>query len=324
MKAGSVIPGWLLRRSEISSMARIIYGVLSAYAGDDKQFESPWNSIELAQSVGIQKRQLSRCLKELETSKLIHIERGKRNQITGFEMLDHPWSESVMDDSVSRTTASAMTVSGMTPSDSRVSDMTPSDSPKPEKSRDDAQNREGVMDDTVSDMTPSAIEAKAVHAQDLKQTVEKKGEKSTSHAHAHEDDERANLLSLDPSTSTNRWLQAFMQNRPGGAGHALRNLSVEDMINFRQDITDFIDYVGESEAMRLLDLVFKTPPRPSTAKQALFYCKQEYEMAEEDKAQQPAGDKLTYAKRLEEFKRRGWEIPEGLRKLAEQERRDNA
>jgi len=97
MWQGAFIPNWIMRRSEITATAKLVYGRLCQYAGRDGQ---AYPSIQtLADEVGIKRRQLSNVLNQLEALALIRRKPqtrdngGKSTSI--YEFLAHEWITSI-------------------------------------------------------------------------------------------------------------------------------------------------------------------------------------------------------------------------------------
>ena len=123
-------------------------------------------------------------------------------------------------------------------------------------------------------------------------------------------------LSLRPTNAVNRWLQQFMNHRPG-AGHPLRNLEAPDVADARLRIESFIETVGEERASEILSKLFGQSDRPSTVKQALFFADKLIKTeAQEDEA---PDDRQQYRHRVNLFEERGWTVPDDLRLHAEEE-----
>lgn len=86
------IPNWLVRRTEVSNLAKIVYGRLSQYAGNS--FKAYPYQTTLAFEVGISERQLRRILSELVSFGLIKSDQRGKKQSNFYYFLDHEWKHS--------------------------------------------------------------------------------------------------------------------------------------------------------------------------------------------------------------------------------------
>jgi predicted transcriptional regulator len=89
MFVGSFLPNWLLERTEISTLAKVVYARLAQFAGKDGR---AFPTIEtLANGVGVPKRNVDRALLELKKFKLIEVERRGLNKPNLYFFLSHKW-----------------------------------------------------------------------------------------------------------------------------------------------------------------------------------------------------------------------------------------
>ena len=90
---GSMVPNWLLSRTEVSHGAKLAYARLAQYAGDN-MVAYP-KRVTLAAELGVSARQLDRYLTELETKhELIEVEQLGLRRANRYRFLRHPWMES--------------------------------------------------------------------------------------------------------------------------------------------------------------------------------------------------------------------------------------
>ena len=82
MFVGSFIPNWLMKCSKISSTAKLCYARLAQYAGETGYCYP--NQEQLAEELGISRRQVIRVLKELEAKTFIEVEKPN-----GLDKLKH-------------------------------------------------------------------------------------------------------------------------------------------------------------------------------------------------------------------------------------------
>jgi len=89
---GAFIPNWLLEREEVSHGAKIVYGKLCQYAGEDG---AAFPKVEtLAKSIGFQPRMTQRYLAELVSLGLIEkVERCAQCLPSDYFFLRHEWME---------------------------------------------------------------------------------------------------------------------------------------------------------------------------------------------------------------------------------------
>ena len=90
MWQGSFIPNWMLRRTEMSHGAKLVYGRLAQYAGK-KGKAFPFVRT-LAHEVGIEARQTRKYLGELVDLKLLEVEYHREDgKASSYWFLGHPW-----------------------------------------------------------------------------------------------------------------------------------------------------------------------------------------------------------------------------------------
>lgn len=86
---GSLVPNWLLERTEVSQGAKLAYARLSQHAGKNGV---AWPKREtLAAELGVTPRQIDRYLKELETHRLVEIERLGLTKANRYRFRMHEW-----------------------------------------------------------------------------------------------------------------------------------------------------------------------------------------------------------------------------------------
>ena len=83
------VPIWLLRRKEISTGAKLLYGRLLLFIGQNL-FCFP-SQHKLAEELGISIRTVNRYIKELKKYKLIEVEQKGRKKTAKFYVLSHEW-----------------------------------------------------------------------------------------------------------------------------------------------------------------------------------------------------------------------------------------
>lgn len=90
MFRGAVLPNWLMRRSEVSPMAKICYARLAQYAGKNGKAYPKIST--LAKEMGIKERQAQNVIKELKDAWLIHVVLRRSNSRPSlYVFLEHPW-----------------------------------------------------------------------------------------------------------------------------------------------------------------------------------------------------------------------------------------
>ena len=91
MFRGSIVPNWLLRRTEVSPAAKLCYARLCQYAGEDGRCFPMQGT--LAAELGTSMRNVRRLLKELDLHGLIECERLSRIGTNQYFFLAHEWME---------------------------------------------------------------------------------------------------------------------------------------------------------------------------------------------------------------------------------------
>jgi predicted Rossmann fold nucleotide-binding protein DprA/Smf involved in DNA uptake len=94
---GSLIPHWLLRRTEVSSGAKLLYAHLSEHT---KSPEFPKTYVAggldhrtIAQGIGASERSIRNWLNELESAGLIRCDPGGWGKPCLYFFLEHPWQK---------------------------------------------------------------------------------------------------------------------------------------------------------------------------------------------------------------------------------------
>jgi hypothetical protein len=87
----SLVPNWLLARTEISPAAKLCYARLCQYAGQDGKCFPTQDT--LAVEIGVSGRNVRRLLNELVSYKLIEYERVSRSGTNQYFFLEHEWME---------------------------------------------------------------------------------------------------------------------------------------------------------------------------------------------------------------------------------------
>jgi hypothetical protein len=93
---GAIVPNWLLERNELSQGAKLAYARLCQYAAKDGADEgAAWPKREtLADELGVTARQVDRYLKELESYKLIEVDRPGLTKSNRYRFPTHLWRPS--------------------------------------------------------------------------------------------------------------------------------------------------------------------------------------------------------------------------------------
>ncbi len=87
----SLVPNWLLCRTEISQGAKLCYGRLAQYAGKDGECFPKQRT--LARELGVSTRTAREYIRELEKFHLLESERPGLGMANRYFFLDHPWVE---------------------------------------------------------------------------------------------------------------------------------------------------------------------------------------------------------------------------------------
>jgi len=86
---GSLVPNWLLERTEVSQGAKLAYARLSQHAGKNG---FAWPKREtLAAELGVTPRQIDRYLKELDAHRLVEVERLGLTKANRYRFRMHEW-----------------------------------------------------------------------------------------------------------------------------------------------------------------------------------------------------------------------------------------
>lgn len=89
---GSFIPNWLMKRTELSSSSKLVYGRLMQYAGQDGRCFPKQK--DLSMEVALQTRQIRNCLSELVKKGLIEMAtRRDEMRPNDYFFLTHVWME---------------------------------------------------------------------------------------------------------------------------------------------------------------------------------------------------------------------------------------
>lgn len=95
-----MIPNWLMRRPEISQGAKLCYGRMCQFNGENgKCFPK---QITLAEELGVSERQINAYIAELGQAQLISIIRPGLGQSNTYEFLWHGWIEQPTSDQTRR------------------------------------------------------------------------------------------------------------------------------------------------------------------------------------------------------------------------------
>lgn len=90
---GSIIPNWLLKRSELGAVPKLVYARLSQFAGENGMCWPSYASI--AAEIGMSVDHVRRCVRDLADHKLIEIENRTcaegGNETNIYRFLDHEW-----------------------------------------------------------------------------------------------------------------------------------------------------------------------------------------------------------------------------------------
>jgi len=89
---GSFLPNWLLKRSEVTPGAKLLYARLSQYAGEDGECRPA--QATLAAELGIAVRTVKAQLKELHRHELIDSQQRGFNKTNLYFFLSHEWMQS--------------------------------------------------------------------------------------------------------------------------------------------------------------------------------------------------------------------------------------
>lgn len=87
---GIFIPDWLLRRTEVSQGAKLLYAALRQYA-DIATGEASPKQATLAVDLGVGVRQVGHYLNELRSNDLIEVHQIGLQQPNRYLFLTHPW-----------------------------------------------------------------------------------------------------------------------------------------------------------------------------------------------------------------------------------------
>lgn len=83
------LPLWLMRREEISHLAKLVYGLLLHHAGKG---DHAWGHQEdLAAEIGSNYRSFQRAIAELVEYRLIAVERPRLKASNDYRILQHEW-----------------------------------------------------------------------------------------------------------------------------------------------------------------------------------------------------------------------------------------
>ena len=88
---GSMIPNWLMRRTEISANSKLLFARICQYAGEDG--EAYPSQVTLAKELGMPTRNMQRALEELRKNGLIEAKRRGAGRSNGYIFLTHEWME---------------------------------------------------------------------------------------------------------------------------------------------------------------------------------------------------------------------------------------
>jgi hypothetical protein len=86
---GSMVPNWLLIRTEVSPGAKLAYARLSQFAGRN-MIAFPGLDV-LAAELGVSERQLFNYVTELKEHGLLEVERRGLGRVNHYRFLNHPW-----------------------------------------------------------------------------------------------------------------------------------------------------------------------------------------------------------------------------------------
>lgn len=88
---GSMIPNWLLKRTELSPGAKLCYARLAQFSGKDGECFP--KQVTLAEELGVTRSMVIRYLKELRVMALIERKRRGLTKSNRYFFLHHPWME---------------------------------------------------------------------------------------------------------------------------------------------------------------------------------------------------------------------------------------
>lgn len=87
---GAFIPSWLMERTEIGPIAKLVFARLAQYAGKDGSAFPAQDT--LAIEIGVSLRTVERAIKELLAAKLLQSERRNMGQSNAYYFLRHAWT----------------------------------------------------------------------------------------------------------------------------------------------------------------------------------------------------------------------------------------
>lgn len=95
---GPTIPDWLMRRSEISTGAKLVYAFLADNTCQpdypDYQIASGLKTVHIAKAVGASERSVRNWINELEAKKLLRVQVQGWGRSNLYYFLLHPWQKS--------------------------------------------------------------------------------------------------------------------------------------------------------------------------------------------------------------------------------------
>lgn len=92
---GSTMPDWLVRRSEVSAGAKIVYAFLADNTCQldypDYHIASGLKTTQIAKAVGASERSVRNWIEELETEKLLRVQVLGWGRANLYHFLPHRW-----------------------------------------------------------------------------------------------------------------------------------------------------------------------------------------------------------------------------------------
>jgi hypothetical protein len=94
---GPTIPDWLVRRTEISVGAKVVYGFLSGNTCmpgyPDYRVASDLKMCSIAKAIGVSERSVRNWINELEAAKLVQVQTLGWGRPNLYHFLEHPWQK---------------------------------------------------------------------------------------------------------------------------------------------------------------------------------------------------------------------------------------